>query len=662
MGAARRSWDKLISNQKDYLDRLFASEENHWWFKSRRRIIRGVIRPLIKRRDDLLIDVGCGAGGLLLEMKEEAKVMGFDISGKAVSACRRRGLSDVMLGEANQIPLADGSASIVVAGDVLEHLTDDAGALNEAWRVLRPGGHVVVTVPAYDWLKSTYDEFCGHLRRYRAGELAALMTDCGFDVVKTSYFNTLLFPLAAAGRVAGRLIKSSSGDDLKAPPGPVNWLFERVFGLEEHLLKATPLPFGLSVLCVGVKSRPKAFPVSQAIAGPPAQEFITFGSPKIEQAEIDEVTECLNSGWLSTGPKVSKFEEAFSSYTKSKHALAVNSCTAGLHLSLLAAGVERGDEVITTPLTFAATANVIVHVGAKPVFVDIDRVTMNIDPAKISQAITARTKAIIPVHFAGRPCDMEAILTVAREHGLKVIGDAAHATEGRYRGRHVGSIGDLAAFSFYVTKNLVTGEGGMVVTDNDLWAEKIKSYALHGLTRGAWHRYSDKGYKHYQVIYPGYKYNMMDIQAALGIHQLGRVEQYLKRRRQIWDAYDQAFAELPVTTPAKAAAGTRHARHLYTLLIDPRAAGISRDDLQQQLHEAGIGTGVHFTALHLHPYYAGTFGFERGLLPEAEFVGDRTISLPLSAKLTDAAVERIIAEVKLAVAAGSTKQLWAVGD
>jgi dTDP-4-amino-4,6-dideoxygalactose transaminase len=391
------------------------------------------------------------------------------------------------------------------------------------------------------------------------------------------------------------------------------------------------------------------------------QKFITFGSPKIEQEEVDEVIDCLKSGWLSTGPKVARFEEAFSSYTNTKHALAVNSCTAGLHLSLLAASVGPGDEVITTPLTFAATANVIVHAGAKPVFADIDRVTMNIDPAKLARAITPRTKAVIPVHFAGRPCDMRAILDVAAEHGLRVIGDAAHAIEGRYGDRHVGAVGDLCVFSFYVTKNLVTGEGGMVVTNNDLWAEKIKSYALHGLTRGAWHRYSDKGYKHYQVIYPGYKYNMMDIQAALGIHQLGRVEQYLKRRRQIWDAYDQAFAELPVTTPAKAAAGSRHARHLYTLLIDPRAAGISRDDLQQQLHEAGIGTGVHFTALHLHPYYANTFGFKRGLFPEAEFVGDRTISLPLSAKLSDIEVDRVIATVKQALMSGGKQPRRAVG-
>ncbi len=392
-------------------------------------------------------------------------------------------------------------------------------------------------------------------------------------------------------------------------------------------------------------------------------DYITFGSPKIEQQDIDEVVDCLKSGWLSTGPRVEKFESAFAGYVGARHALAVNSCTAGLHLSLIAAGVGPGDEVITTPLTFAATANVIVHVGAKPVFVDVDRDTMNIDPAQAAAAVTAQTRAIIPVHFGGRPCDMKPLLDIAAEHGFQVIGDAAHSVEAQYCGRHIGLWGDATVFSFYVTKNLVTGEGGMITTDNDLWAEKIKSYALHGLSRGAWRRYSDAGYTHYQVICPGYKYNMMDIQAALGLHQLVRIEASLQRREAIWRQYDQGFAGYPVVKPAPAAADIRHGRHLYTLLIDERSAGLSRDDFQQALHLEGIGTGIHFIALHLHPYYSVAFGLRRGEFPVAEYLSDRTVSLPLSAKLTDNDTKRVISAVRRTIDAAQTggKKKFAVG-
>lgn len=373
-----------------------------------------------------------------------------------------------------------------------------------------------------------------------------------------------------------------------------------------------------------------------------AEDFIVFGSPNIGQEEIDEVVDCLKSGWLSTGPRVAKFEEAFGRYVGVKHALAVSACTTGLHLALLAADIGPGDEVITTPLTFAATANAVVHVGAKPVFVDVRAEDMNIDPAGIEAAITPKTRAIIPVHFAGHPCDMDAILKIADKHDLCVISDAAHAVEAKYRGVHVGALRHLAVFSFYVTKNLMTGEGGMVTTDNDFWAEKIKTLALHGLSRGAWERYSDKGYKHYRVILPGYKYNMMDIQAAIGLHQLAKLEASLKKRESIWAMYDRAFTELPCTPPPKPGPGLRHGRHLYTLLIDEQTSGMDRDAFQARLYKAGIGTGIHFIALHLHPFYQNRFNYAPGQFPAAEFISDRTISLPLSAKLTESEVERII--------------------
>ena len=271
---------------------------------------------------------------------------------------------------------------------------------------------------------------------------------------------------------------------------------------------------------------------------------------------------------------------------------------------------------------------------------------MNIDPNLIEKSITKRTRAIIPVHFAGRPCDMDAIMSIAKKHRLLVITDAAHAIETVYKGQRVGNIGDMTVFSFYVTKNVCTGEGGMVTTNNKDWAEKVQMYGLHGMSKGAWHRYSDKGFKHYQVVFPGYKYNMMDIQAALGIHQLKRVNKYHKIREKIWKKYDRAFQGLPLIVPASAEKDTIHARHLYTPLLDIDKIGISRDTFQQALHNENIGTGIHFVALHLHPHYANTFGFKRGDFPNAEFISDRTISLPLSAKLTEEDTDDVIRAVK----------------
>ena len=376
------------------------------------------------------------------------------------------------------------------------------------------------------------------------------------------------------------------------------------------------------------------------------RKFLDFGSPAIEEAEIQEVVETLRSGWIGTGPRVARFERDFKAYIGSRHALALNSCTAALHLSMIAAGVGPSDEVITTPHTFAATANSIVHTGATPVFVDVDRRTQNIDVALIEKAITPKTRALLPVHFAGRPCDMDPIMEIARRNGLSVIEDAAHAIESEYRGRHIGTIGDAACFSFYVTKNLVTAEGGMVTTNNEAWAEKIQTYGLHGLSKGAWKRYSDEGFVHYQVLYPGFKYNMTDMQAALGIHQLARVAQYAKRRREIWDQYNRAFADLPAVTPMPESAQTVHARHLYTLLVDIDRLRVGRDQIVEDLKQEGIGTGIHFISLHLHPYYRDRFGFSPDDFPEARHISERTISLPLSARLTAQDVDDVIAAVR----------------
>jgi len=376
------------------------------------------------------------------------------------------------------------------------------------------------------------------------------------------------------------------------------------------------------------------------------KDFLIFGSPAIGEEEIAEVVATLRSGWIGTGPRVARFEEMFRRYIGVRHAVALSSCTAALHLSLLASRVGPGDEVITTPMTFCATANAIVHTGARPVFVDVDRATGNIDPDLIEDAVTSRTRAIVPVHYAGRPCRMDRMEAIARRHGLLLIDDAAHAIEAVSHGRKIGTIGDLTCFSFYVTKNVVTAEGGMVTTDDAELATKIKMYALHGMSHDAWKRFSDEGYRHYQVLVPGFKYNMTDLQAALGIHQLPRVFEGAGRRQAIWERYDVAFADLPVVRPAPVEAGTVHARHLYAILIATEIIGKSRDQVLNELTALNIGTGVHYTPVHLHPYYRERFGYDEGAFPNAEYIGDRTLSLPLSAKLTDDDVADVIAAVR----------------
>jgi dTDP-4-amino-4,6-dideoxygalactose transaminase len=379
-----------------------------------------------------------------------------------------------------------------------------------------------------------------------------------------------------------------------------------------------------------------------AVDRPVRAEYLVFGSPELLDPEIDEVVATLRSCWIGTGPRVHAFEGAFREYVGAQHAVAVHSCTAALHLSMLTIGLRPGDEVIVPAMTFAATANAVIHAGGRPVLADVDRATMCLDPADVGRRITPRTRVIIPVHFAGRPCDMDALSALAARHDLRVIEDCAHAIETRYHGRHAGTLGDLGTFSFYVTKNVVTGEGGMVTTGKPAWASRIKTLALHGLSADAWQRFSDEGFKHYEVIEPGFKYNMMDLQAALGLHQLARVETNLARRQQIWARYDRAFAGLPAQTPPPEAEGTRHARHLYTLLLDLDRLRVGRDEVLRALHHQHIGTGVHYRALHLHSYYQKTFGYQRGDLPHAEWISDRTLSLPLSAKLTNEDVEDVI--------------------
>jgi dTDP-4-amino-4,6-dideoxygalactose transaminase len=370
--------------------------------------------------------------------------------------------------------------------------------------------------------------------------------------------------------------------------------------------------------------------------------FVPFSPPNIGQDEIEEVVAVLESGWLTTGPRVRRFETEFAAYTGASHAVALNSCTAALHLSLLASGVGPGREVVTTPLTFCATANVIVHTGATPVFADIDPSTWNLDPAAVAERINGATRVLLPVDYAGRPADLVAFERLARANGLALVEDAAHCVEGAIDGRKVGSIADFTCFSFYATKNLTTGEGGMVTVRDEALAAFVRTASLHGMSRDAWTRYAPGGSPHYDVAMPGFKYNMMDLQAAIGLRQLARLDAMHARRESICARYDAGLADLPLFRPAPPAAGTVHARHLYPVLVDPSLSGVTRDELQRRMREAGVDTSIHFRAVHLHSYYRERFGFARGMFPNAETVSDQTLSLPLSPAMPDGDVDRVI--------------------
>ncbi|MEE9193620.1 MAG: aminotransferase class I/II-fold pyridoxal phosphate-dependent enzyme, partial [Thermodesulfobacteriota bacterium] len=374
--------------------------------------------------------------------------------------------------------------------------------------------------------------------------------------------------------------------------------------------------------------------------------FLPFALPQIGIEEENEVINTLRSGWITTGPKTQRFEKMICDYTQSKYAVALNSCTAALHLSLVALGIQQGDEVITSPITWPATANVIIHVGAKPVFVDVDRNTLNIDTKKIEEKISKRTKAIIPVHMAGRPCDLDKIHAIAKKHNLYVIEDAAHAIGAEYNGRKIGSLSDFTCFSFYPIKAMTTIEGGIVTTQNKEWMENIKINSLHGVDLDAWKRYTSSGKKHHEVIMPGYKYNMTDIQASLGIHQLLKLDRFLQKREEYVRIYDEAFLDIPEIEIPKIGKGVKSAHLLYIIMIKPELLKRDRDYFVDALKKENIGTGIHFISLHLQKYYKDTFGFGDDDFPNSKYISDRIISLPLYPKMTYHDIDCIIKAVK----------------
>ena len=375
------------------------------------------------------------------------------------------------------------------------------------------------------------------------------------------------------------------------------------------------------------------------------QPYVVFGKPDIQQPEIDDVLDCLTHGWIGSGPKVERFEQAMAKYQGAGHAVATNSCTAALHLALLACGVGPGDEVIVPTLTFCATANVVVHVGARPVLVDVARDSQCLTAAAVAAAITPRTRAILPVHFAGWPAPLAELRALADRRGLALVQDAAHCVEGRLDGLPPSRFGDVTCYSFYVTKNVVTGEGGMAVTDDAALAERMRVLRLHGMDADAWKRFTQAGYRHYECVEPGFKYNMTDMQAAMGVHQLARVEENLQARERQWQRYHAELADLPLELPTEPPRAIRHARHLYTVLVGQNG-GVSRDELIQGLHRAGIGSGVHYRPVHVHPFYRERFGYAPDAYPTGHDIGQRTLSIPLGPALTEDEQTRVIVALR----------------
>ncbi len=391
-----------------------------------------------------------------------------------------------------------------------------------------------------------------------------------------------------------------------------------------------------------------------ALGGDPVRtEFLPFGLPSIGREEEEGVLEVMRSGWLTTGPKTKQFEKALQDYTGAKHAIAVNSCTAALHVALAAHGIGEGDEVITTAITFPATANVVVHQGAKPVLVDVDPTTLNIVPAAIEAAITPRTKAIIPVHMAGQPADMDEIWAIARRHGIAVIEDAAHAVGSEYRGVRVGNLaGSLAScFSFYPIKNMTTIEGGAILTNDDAFAERARLFSLHGISKDAWKRYSNAGYQHWDTLLPGFKYNMPDISAVIGLEQLKKLDGFIDTRQRYAEIYKRSFADLPEIESLRLVPGVKNTWHLYVILLRLERLSIDRDGFMEALRRENIGTGIHFRSLHIQPFYRDHLGLRREDLPAAAAVSDRLLSIPLYPKMTERDVLDVVAAVRKVVTA-----------
>lgn len=393
--------------------------------------------------------------------------------------------------------------------------------------------------------------------------------------------------------------------------------------------------------------------MASATAQAVRQTFLPYCLPEIGSEEIDEVVDSLRSGWVTTGPKVKRFEDRFAEYCGVPHAIAVNSCTAALHIALTAMGVGPGDEVIVPTLTFCSTSNVVAHLGARPVLVDVDA-HYQISVGAMERAITPRTKVVMPVHFAGQAADLDEIGALAEAHGIAILEDAAHASGSEYKGRKIGAHGNTVAFSFYATKNMTTGEGGMITTHDPEMAARMRRLTLHGMSRDAWKRYTQAGSWYYEILEPGYKDNMTDLAAAIGLHQLRKLDGFTARRQSLAKRYDSAFGSLGCFRIMKARANRNHVYHLYTLEIIPGSLALNRDEFIDRLKELNIGTSVHFIPVHRHPYYRDTYGYQPDQFPMAERIYTNILSLPLYPKMSDSDADEVIEAVTAVALANRT--------
>ncbi len=379
------------------------------------------------------------------------------------------------------------------------------------------------------------------------------------------------------------------------------------------------------------------------------KSYLNFSIPDITQKEIDEVVKTLKSGWLTTGKKTQLFEKNFANYTGAKYAIALSSCTAALFLSLIVEGIQAGDEVITTPFTFVSTANVVHHLGAKPVFVDIEPDTYNIDPEKIPLAITSKTKAIIPVHYSGQPCNMQRIMKIAADHNLRVIEDAAHAIGAEYQGKKVGCQGNLTCFSFFPTKNITTGEGGIITLNDKEKAVRLKKLRLHGMSKDGWKRYDQAESWYYEIHEAGYKFNLSDINAALGVIQLGRIKEINQKRKELADYYIQELSHIPGIQTLSIPSNVKSSWHIFPIWIDSKELGLTRNQLIKALWKRNIGTSVHFIPLHLQPFYQKEYQYKKGDFPVVEKIFAGIVSLPLFPKMTNKDIDDVINAIHDAV-------------
>jgi len=381
--------------------------------------------------------------------------------------------------------------------------------------------------------------------------------------------------------------------------------------------------------------------------GPVRENFLPFSRPTIGEDEINEVLDSLRSGWLTTGPKVARLEEAFSDWSGGQQAIAVNSATSGLHLALATMDLGAEDEVITTPLTWPSTVNNIEICGARPVFADVQKHTLQIEPAEVDRRITGKTRAVVPVHFAGAPCDLDPLREICRNRGIRLIEDAAHAVGTSYKDYLVGSDSEVAVFSFHPIKNMTTGEGGMILCRSQAEAARMRMLRFHGISRDAWKRYAKGGTPQYEVHEPGFKYNMLDLMAAIGLHQFKRLEEFNGRRKVLAENYLKLFADIPQISPlGQVPYNHQHAWHLFVVRLDIDSLTIGRDQFLQALQEENIGTGLHFPAVHLQKFYREKYGFKRGDLPSAEWNSDRIFSMPLYPSLTEADQGDVVAAIK----------------